>query len=185
MVAASLAPELFDTLVMLDPVMHPPAGYAQADPRREGGAELADRARRRRQVFESREAARTSWSEKELFADWQPRAFELYLEEGLADRPDGQVELKCRSEVEAAIFQAGRGFDPWPYLDRVLTPALWMRAERGNFPRFVYDQAAQRMADARVIDLPLGHLMLMEDPEGVLRELTAFVDAGAAQRSTG
>ena len=59
------------------------------------GTRFADGARQRRAVWPSRDAAREKWSGKELFANWDPRVFELYLAEGLHDRPDGQVELAC------------------------------------------------------------------------------------------
>jgi pimeloyl-ACP methyl ester carboxylesterase len=137
LMAAAEQPRLFERLVLVDPVLPPPRRQAASvDPRRsERGEGLIERARRRRQVFPDRETARRSWSEKALFRDWDARAFELYLREGLRDRPDGQVELKCASEVEAAIFSQGQGFDSWVVAARVRTPTLILWAERGDFPR--------------------------------------------------
>jgi pimeloyl-ACP methyl ester carboxylesterase len=186
MLAASQEPALFDRLVMVDPVMKPPRGALSPDPERENRAgELADRARRRRQVFESRQAASESWREKAMFATWTQRAFDLYLAEGLADRPDGSVQLKCPGEVEGAIFAAGPDFDFWEVASRVKTPALLLWAERGDFPRAVYESVARRMADAEVRAVAAGHLVPMERPDLVVDAVLDFAGRAADQRSTG
>ncbi|MGH0033139.1 MAG: alpha/beta fold hydrolase [Myxococcota bacterium] len=183
MLAASRDPELFEALVMVDPVLHPPPDSGQ--PRSSPALELADRTRKRQRVFDSREAARAGLREKDLFAGWQPRSFEIYLEEGFVDRPDGRVELACDPGVEAAVFRNGVGFDAWAPAERVTTRTLILWAEGGNFPRFVHEAVASRMADARVHAAAAGHLVLMEDPDLVVREVLAFVGERPAQRSTG
>jgi len=177
LIAAAEHPRLFERLVLVDPVLPPPPlETARIDPRRsERGDGLSERARRRREIFPDRETARRAWSEKPLFQDWDPRAFELYLQEGLRERPDGQVELKCASEVEAAIFSQGRGFDTWQIAARVReTPTLLLWAERGDFPRAVFEEVAKRMGDARIHDTPTGHLIPMEQPALVAEEALAF-----------
>ena len=184
MLAASLEPSLFDALVMLDPVLHPPPSERMETSSR--AQELAERTRQRQRVFDSREAAAAGWREKPLFAHWTPRAMQLYLEEGLADRDDGRVELKCAPWVEAAVFGQGVHFDAWTPASRVATRSLLLWAERGNFPRAAYEALASRMADATVRTAAADHLMLMEDPRLVVREVLAFVGEGApAQSSTG
>src|SRR5678809_1114899 len=51
--------------------------------------------------------------EPELFVNWVPRAFDLYLCEAMVDRADGQVELKCAPETEAAVYAEGGLSDVW------------------------------------------------------------------------
>lgn len=176
MLAAASQPQLFERLVLVEPVLPPPlAVEASVDPKRaERGGDLIEGARRRRQVFPDREAVRARWSTKDLFRNWDARVFELYLAEGLRDRPDGQVELKCSSEVEAAIFSHGRGFDCWEVASRVSTPALLLWATRGDFPRAAFEEVAKRMADARIHDTQTGHLIPMEQPDLVVGEALAF-----------
>ena len=177
LMAAGSEPGLFERLVLVDPVLPPPrAMVAAIDPERvERSDDLIERARRRREVFPDRAYARGSWSEKPLFRDWDARAFELYLQEGLRDRPDGQVELKCSTEVEAAIFSQGRSFDTWEIASKVSTPTLLLWAERGDFPRIVFEEVAKHMGDVRIHDAPTGHLVPMEHPDLVAREVLAFV----------
>jgi pimeloyl-ACP methyl ester carboxylesterase len=175
LMASAAAPELFDRLVLADPVMPPPVTNAATDPDRQArGGRLAEKARKRRGVFESRAAARAVWSEKPLFQAWDPRAFELYVEYGLEERPDGSAALRCNNEIEAAIFDHGAEMDAWAVAARVTRPTLLLWAERGDFPRPVFEAVASRMPDARVVDAPTGHFVPMEQPDFVVEQALAF-----------
>ncbi len=168
LMASAERPDLFERNVLVDPVILPPAWARAASAADSPGNAFAERARKRRQVWSGRKAAREKWLEKELFADWDPRALDLYLAEGLADRSDGQVELKCSGEIEAAIFEATGSFDLWSAAERVRTPTLIEWAARGSFPRTVFEQFAARMTDARVCDIDAAHLAPMQHPDRVV-----------------
>jgi pimeloyl-ACP methyl ester carboxylesterase len=175
LMASADAPELFDRLVLADPVMPPPIAASATDPeRRNRGGRLAEKARQRRGVFESRDVARAIWSEKPMFQAWDPRAFELYLTCALEERHDGSVALKCRNEIEAAIFDNGADMDAWAIAARVTRPTLLLWAETGDFPRPVFEAVASRMPDARIVDAPTGHFVPMESPDFVVEQALAF-----------
>jgi len=179
LMACAERPDLFERNVLVDPVLlAPPRGRAASAPNPRGDL-LAEGARKRRQVWPSRESAREAWLQKELFADWDPAALDLYLAEGLADRPDGQVELKCRAEIEAAVFEATGATDLWSVAERARTPTLIAWARRGLFPRAIYEQLASQMADARVCDLDAGHLAPMECPDLVVAPILEFAAQSA------
>lgn len=171
LMASAERPDLFERNVLVDPVILEPGWGRIANP---PGNALAEAARKRRQLWPSREAARQKWLEKEFFADWDPRALDLYLAEGLAERPDGQVELKCRGDVEAAIFEGTGSFDLWSSADRVQTPTLIEWATRGLFPRAIYEQLAARMHDANVCDVDTGHLAPMLHADRVVAPIFDF-----------
>jgi pimeloyl-ACP methyl ester carboxylesterase len=175
LMAAAEQPDLFDYSALVDPVAIPPEWTRALRAADSPGNTLAEGARKRRQVWPSREAARAKWMEKKLFADWDPRALDLYLAEGLADRPDGQVELKCRGEIEAAIFEATGEFDLWAAADRVKTPTLIEWAVHGDFPRAIFEQLAARLADGEICDIDTGHLAPMQHPDRVVAPLLDFI----------
>ncbi len=178
LMASAEAPALFDRLVLADPVMPPPQSGAATDPgREERGGRLAEKARKRRNVFERREAAREAGGDKPLFQAWTPRAFDLYLEHGLEDRPDGSVALRCDTRTEAAIFESGAYFDAWAVASRVTRPTLLLWAERGDFPRPVFEAVASRMPDATLADAATGHFVPMEAPELVVEHVLRFAGA--------
>ncbi len=174
LMAAAERPDLFGRNVLVDPVV-PPPDWASADPERQlRGNSLAEGARKRRMVWSSRAEAREKWIDKEMFSAWDRRALELYLEEGLADRADGQVELKCPGVIEATVFESSRGLDVYSIADRVCTPTRILWASGGQFPRIAFEQLATRMSDADVRDLDSGHLAVMEQPERVCEAVLEF-----------
>jgi len=179
LMASAAEPGLFERIALLDPVISAAPGLASAAERRRRGVALAEAARRRRHVWPSRATAREKWSQKAFFADWHARALEAYAAEGLRDRPDGQVELKCSGEVEGTIFESGRDFDPWEIAPRVGVPTLIVRAQRGNFPREIFEALAAAIPDGRLREVDAGHLIPMERPDLVVDEVAAF--AGIAR----
>jgi pimeloyl-ACP methyl ester carboxylesterase len=118
--------------------------------------------------------ARRAWASREFFAAWDPRALDLYAQEGLRDRADGQVELKCAPEVEATVFEASGAFDIFTLAPAVTAPTLFLWASRGDFPRDVHEALAQRMPHARVEAVEAGHLIPMERPDLVSEAVLRF-----------
>jgi pimeloyl-ACP methyl ester carboxylesterase len=178
--ASALRHDLFERLVLVDPIVPPRLGPELEAIRRAHGNSLADGARRRRAVWPDRDAAREKWAGKDLFAGWDPRVFEIYLAEGLHNRSDGQVELACPPEIEAAIFEANGSLDVLELASQVRVPALVLWARAGNFPYAHFEKLSTRMAAGELRVADAGHLVPMENPELVVREVLRFV-----QRSTG
>ena len=177
LVAAAKRPDLFARVAMLDPVLVPPE-IAQLPERVVRVNSMAQTARARRQVWPSRTAARDSWSGRGPFEYWTARALDLYVGEALRDREDGDVELKCAGEVEAAVFGNRSNWDLWQVAERLEVPARLFFAARGHFIRQTVDELARCAASLDVVDLPTDHLMPMEAPELVAAQLLEFGKAG-------
>jgi pimeloyl-ACP methyl ester carboxylesterase len=174
LMASAERPDLFERNVLVDPVILSTVGERVSSAADLPGNALAERSRKRRQVWPSREAVREKWLEKEFFANWDPEALDLYLAEGFADRSDGQIELKCSGDTEAAIFEANGSFDVWSSAERVQAPTLIEWSPRGLFPRAVYERLAARMTDAKVCDIDAGHLAPMQHPDRVVAPILEF-----------
>ena len=67
---------------------------------------MSQQAAKRRSIFASRNAARDNWRGRGVFADWPDTALDAYVDGGMRNRPDGQVELACSPAWEAATFAA-------------------------------------------------------------------------------
>jgi pimeloyl-ACP methyl ester carboxylesterase len=171
--AAARHPDLFERLVLVDPVIPPPPAWgASVDAaRQERLIRLIEGAQKRRALWPSRAEARAHFAERSLFQHWLPAALELYLEYGLRERPDGQLELKCPGAVEAAIFGASGALDVAALVRRVTVPTTVLWATHGDFPRVVYERVFSAMPSARIVDADAGHLIPMEAPELVVREV--------------
>jgi pimeloyl-ACP methyl ester carboxylesterase len=176
--AEAASPGLFGRIAMLDPPIHPDAALrARLDP--SGGIVdprpmIAAQARKRTAVWPSRETARAAWQTKPMFAAWHPRAFDLYLEEGFRDRPDGAVELKCRPDVEATIFATSGDLDIYAAAAHVRAPVLLVRAGRGSLPAQAFAHLAHLLPHCTMLQSDVGHLMPLEAPELTLQLLTEF-----------
>jgi pimeloyl-ACP methyl ester carboxylesterase len=171
--AASRRPDLFERLVLVDPVTPPRPGSEASARRRPHTNALATGARRRAHVFASREDARSRWARRSLFAACDPRALDLYAVHGLRERPDGRVELKCPGEVEATIFESA-SIDVSAWAKGVRAPTLFLWARRGNFARATYEELASSMRAGRVAEVDAGHLVPLERPELVVAAVERF-----------
>ena len=67
----------------------------------------ASGARKRREVWESREEMFAVLRTKGAFATWKRKFVRLDVDHGVADRPDGQVELRCPRDVEGDDLRPG------------------------------------------------------------------------------
>ncbi|HME69684.1 MAG TPA: alpha/beta hydrolase [Myxococcota bacterium] len=173
--AAARRPELFERIVLVDPVLVPRGRAALPPEPSEHRDRLAGAARDRQRVRASRQEARRAWAGRKFFANWDPRVLDLYVAEGLRDRPDGQVELKCPGEVEAAVFEQGGTLDPLAAAGSLTAPALLLWARDGDFPRAFYESVAAAMRQGRVEDVAAGHLVVMERPDLVAAAALRFV----------
>jgi pimeloyl-ACP methyl ester carboxylesterase len=179
-IAEARSPGLFERIAMLDPPIHPDdALRAQLDP--SGGIVdprqmISAQARKRTAVWPSRDVARDAWRDKPMFARWRTRAFELYLAEGFRDRSDGQVELKCRPDVEAAIFANSGDLDIYALAPAVSVPVLLVRATLGNLPSQAFTHLATLFPHCELLEPDLGHLMPLEDPERTVELLRRYAE---------
>lgn len=165
LVAAARRPDLFERLVLVDPVIPPPPSVDIPEARRAHVNTLADAARARAMVRPSRADAVRAWSTRKFFSRWDPRALALYAADGLFDRPDGQVEHKCPGEIEAMIFEQSGSLDVASHASQVQAPTLFLRARYGDFPLALYQALAAKMRDGCVEEVDAGHLMPMERPD--------------------
>jgi pimeloyl-ACP methyl ester carboxylesterase len=171
--AESARPGLYRHIVLVDPVVPPtPEMLAQMD--WGDRPPLAELARRRRNLWPDRAQARAQFEGKPLFADWTEQAMELYLGEGLRDRADGQVELKCSGLVEALVFENSTSLNLFEIVSSVAAPSLFLWARVGNFPREVYEDLCKQMGETQIVEADAGHLIPMEKPEWVADQVVDF-----------
>ncbi|MEZ4827925.1 MAG: alpha/beta hydrolase [Bacteroidia bacterium] len=107
--AAVERPELFRGIILMDPPLFPPLfrlamGISHSLGLSEKLVPIARGAARRREKFASREEAYEYWKNKSFFRNFHPRAFEDYVQHGLAPTPEGGVELAIPRALEARLF---------------------------------------------------------------------------------
>lgn len=126
LMAAHRQPELFERLVLFEPISH------QADRARPSAEQMeqlpiVQGARRRRHRFRSFDEAFDNFRDKPPLSLMTPATLRSYVDHGFAPtRDDGQpaVELRCPPELEAAIFVTGVDNGIWELLPEIATPTV-------------------------------------------------------------
>ena len=157
--------------VLLDPVLVP-----RVDSRPSSNA-LAEGARRRRMVWESRAEMLESFASRPPFSSWDPSVLRAYVLCGTFERADGKVELKCPGEVEAAIYEGGARSASLEYLPRIDVPTLLVSgAASSTLPLDLARQAAASIRNGRLHSLPgVGHFVPMEAPAATIELVREFL----------
>lgn len=133
--------------------------------------ESAERARRRRAVFASRQEAFDSYQGRGMFKGWPDDNLHLFLEHATFDRPDGQVELKCPPEIEAKFYLALIERDPIEaaaHFKCPITLAWGLHSEHFR-PDLPLVAEFITTTGCRTAQVPGNHFMTMQYPAEVAR----------------
>lgn len=175
-VHAGRYPGVIQRSVLIEPILPRPDWYAVNVPNRNPNS-LAQGARKRRAVWPSRDEMLTSYRTRPTFEHWREDVLRLYLDEGVADREDGQVELKCPPAIEAQFFEAVTKVDAWPMLSELKMPtlALW-GANSHLVTRGLSGHLDQELPNGRTVLVDdAGHLLPQERPDEVARLIGEFL----------
>ncbi len=185
--AAIRRPELFNAVVLIDPVILAPAvlrvlkvmrwlGLRQRHP-------LVQSALRRRRIWPSQQACYDRYRSKPFFAKWPDASLQAYVEAGTRPRQDGQFELVYPPEWEAHIF-ATTPLDVWRYVPHLHTPVLIVCGEYTDTFRTQSQLRMKRLlphARFHVIQ-QAGHLVPMERPVQTGETIRGFLEGLAIGR---
>jgi pimeloyl-ACP methyl ester carboxylesterase len=179
--AAIRRPDLFRAIVLIDPVILPPAWlWVLRLLRRVGLGQrhrLVRQALRRRRTWPSRRACYDHYRSKPFFAAWPDASLRAYVEAGTRERPGGGAELVYPPEWEARIF-ATTPTDAWRTVRQLRTPALVIRGEQTQtFRPECQARMARLLPRARFAVIPgAGHLVPMERPAETGAAIRGFLD---------
>jgi pimeloyl-ACP methyl ester carboxylesterase len=129
---------------------------------------MAAGARRRRDRFPSRDAAYENFSGKPPFSAFAPDALRLYVDYGFVDTEDGDVELACRRDDEAAMYENALT-DAFDRLTLVRIPVhVACGGDSNHFAPEGMEAVADRLPNGtlEVMD-GIGHFGPFEDPARV------------------
>ena len=162
LLAEQARPATFEGLWCYEPILPPAEGMPSPTDR----ARLAAGARKRTEVFPSRQAAYHNYVAKPPFSALAPEALRAYVEFGFVDQEDGTVRLKCRPEHEARIYENGFSHDAHRHLDRVRCPVTLACGERTSHvhPDAIRAVGARLPRSSVEILAGLGHFGPLEDP---------------------
>lgn len=159
--------------VMIDPVLVP--GPPVSEPALDNPLSVG--ARRRRSAWASRAEMFERLRGKNPFEAWEEEFVHLYVDHGVADRPDGQVELLCPPEIEAQVYAFAAMSDGFGFLQKLAIPTLVVRGESSpTLPERAFAEAVSRlpMGSGRTVG-GSGHFVPMEQSTAVAAALAEFL----------
>lgn len=180
LMAEQARPGTFAAIYCFEPVIvaaDPPLG-------RDHDNVLAGRARRRRTSFASREEARRHYESKPPLDTVTPEALQAYVEHGFEDAPDGGVQLKCRPEHEAVVYETATDHDAYARLTEVACPvavACGSESEGCTPDRARCHVARLPLGRSEILE-GLGHLGPLERPEQVASSVVRYFAVAGADR---
>ncbi|MFM7142411.1 MAG: alpha/beta fold hydrolase [Alphaproteobacteria bacterium] len=165
--------------VLLDPVLVPPPVPGED---RVSSIRLAAGARRRREVWESREALVESLAARPPFSEWRRDFVLAYARHGTAPTGDGRFRLKCPGEIEARVYEGAAGSSSLEFLRDAAVPMLIVAGQESDvLPPDLARLALSTARDARLVVLPgIGHFVPMQAPERTVEMLCGFLAEEAA-----
>lgn len=174
LLAEEAEPGTFSSLFCYEPVVPPLDEADRIRPEWPGnGNPMADVARRRKEVFPSRQAAYANYRSKPPFSHFVREAVHAYVEWGFEDLPDGSIRLRCRAEDEARTYEMALHHEAFLHLHRVACPVtLACGGPTSHFGPEAIGAMAERVPRARTEILPtLGHFGPMEDPDEIAESI--------------
>ncbi len=137
---------------------------------------LARSARKRRNVWNSRDEAYESYASKPPLNVMTPQSLRAYVDYGFRDNGDGTVALKCRPEVEARVYAMGPNHGAWQVLPDINAEVVVACGERStSIDPALATRIAERLPRGRVeVFAGLGHFGPEEDPDACARSINAF-----------
>lgn len=154
-------PGLFAKAVMIDPVLFPKEFHNGED-------SLEGPARRRRNDFESRGAARARYASKPPMDAWHPLVLDAYIQHAFRDLDDGAVTLKCPGHIEAEVYAHSNAGGAFERLGEIQTDILLVTAEHSDLRRAAKLQHGE-LPRSRYHEIKgAGHFVPQEKPDEVM-----------------
>lgn len=180
MFAAAKRPDLFEKLVLIDPVLLPYKYIFLMWLIKIIGKKdlfvLAKRARKRRNFWTTRQEAYDYFKDKSLFKNFEKEFLNSYITYGLKDteNKDG-VELLCPPEAEARIFE-NYPLGVWAWPKKLKTKTLLIRAEYSDV---LFDYTEKRFlkkssCSKAYLVKGAGHLIPMERSDEIAAQIIDF-----------
>ena len=180
LMAAHRRPDLFDRLVLFEPIAQPPAESTLSEQELRQ-IPIVSSALRRRRRFDSFQQAYENYRGKPPLSLMVDEALHNYVEYGFRsivdehDRP--AIELRCTPEVEAGVFMTARDNGVWSMLPEIDTPTLVI----GGHVEDLQPSSGTRLVAERLAD---GEYLLLDHqthfgPFSHPHEIAALIADGA------
>lgn len=164
-------PGAFVGLMLIEPIIFPgPHARLEDGP-------MSTMALRRRDGFDSPEAAYRNFHGRGPFARWDERALRAYIAGGFRRVGSDDWRLKCSPRAEAEFYREGNNHDTWERLSEIGCPVeIVAGAESTSHPSSFNDALSRQLQSVRSTAVSHAtHLVPMERPAQMAELIIAFV----------
>lgn len=170
LLAEGVRPGTFASAWLFEPITIP---KARAIPK--GESAMVEAARRRRENFESFDAAYERYISRPPFSICDPQVIRDYVDHGFRSLDDGTAQLKCPGDVEATIFENSMS-GVYELLPEIETRVTVVGSGDGSLPAQVASTAAEQMPQGTYVFEPeLTHFGPFQDPAAMAASVRASV----------
>ncbi|MGK2928936.1 MAG: alpha/beta fold hydrolase [Acidimicrobiales bacterium] len=177
LIAELARPGTFDRLVCFEPIVFPGPDAGGPPAPTDGDNGMVEAARRRRDTFDSYEAAIERFGSKPTLGSLRPDVLEAYVRHGFRTIDDGSIVLKADREHEARTYAMGSQHQTFARLDGITCPVLVAHGADGGIPAIMAPLVAARLAHGELRAFPeLGHFGPLQDPVAFAAAAREFLD---------
>jgi pimeloyl-ACP methyl ester carboxylesterase len=161
-------------LILIEPIFLPDQIYTLTPNVKDHP--LASKSITRANLWKDESDAWSYLKSKPLFASWDEQVLQIYLKYGMQKQEEGNLQLTCSPQNEAAMFMGGWDVNPWPLLAKLTCPTLVIEGEKTENKGLVDVQ--------RVVSLlpvgkyksvaEAGHLIPMQKPGELVQIIKEF-----------
>ncbi|KAH6910751.1 Alpha/beta hydrolase family-domain-containing protein [Coprinopsis sp. MPI-PUGE-AT-0042] len=191
-------PKLFDSLVLIDPVIAKPSSVPEvAREVHERTDLLLKNSLVRRDTWSSREEALEGYLKSPFFRAWHPSTLRVYVDAGMYETVDDEgkpvIKLKMPGIYESIVFAERQlGHEVYNGLAQIeeRIPIHWVMPGRDDADEFGPPGASQQRVWARLKNATnvritgAGHLIAQERPEELAENLHEFIQRHYADLAT-
>lgn len=177
--ASVLRPDLFDRIVLIDPVILPEetVRWVSMVPYKlkERIRPIIKIASLRRNKWVTKEEARSHLSSKGVFKKFDPEVFDLFIEYGIIEDGYGAYTLAFPREWEAMIYASPE--NTWKFIKKTTHDILIVRAEHSNVisPESWSKLMKQNSRNKYLQMEDVGHLIPFEKPKEIALLVNEFL----------
>jgi pimeloyl-ACP methyl ester carboxylesterase len=174
LLAEAREPGTFPRIWCYEPIIVPgePGVLGEDDP-------LVAGALRRRDAWDSRDAAFDAYASRPPLDVLHPDALRAYVEHGFHDVDDGRVALVCRPEDEAEMYARRAAHDGWLALPEIRCPVHVVCGDATDaMTPALCARVVSRLPHAALEVRPgLGHFGPLQDPDDAVASILRFGSA--------
>jgi pimeloyl-ACP methyl ester carboxylesterase len=170
LLAEQARPGTFRALYLFEPVVVPSDFVTDRNP----DNPLSNGARRRRDTFDSFDAAVDNYASKPPFNSLHPEVLRVYVDHGFAQNADGTVSLKCLPENEAEVYAHGMSHHAFASLHEVSCPVTIAVGREDSVPAVFGRPIAEALPHGTLASFPeLAHFGPLEDPATIAASISS------------